>query len=250
MEKPRTRSVLGVPLSVTDYDGAVATTRQWATTGDRAYAVGAAATHFVTLSRHDARFRKSLERFDLITPDGMPCVWVMNAKGERLKDRVYGPTLMLHALAQPGMRHFFLGGTPELLEKLSVNLRERFPDLIIAGSYAPPFPPWPEGESERMITAICESGANYIWVGLGCPKQENWIADHLDQLSPGVYFAIGAAFLFHSGEVKQAPRWMQRNGLEWLFRFASEPRRLWKRYVVYNSLFIYHATLELLLRRD
>ncbi|MEI8233902.1 MAG: WecB/TagA/CpsF family glycosyltransferase [Verrucomicrobiota bacterium] len=237
--------VLGVPLAATDYAGAVALTKAWAEEGG-VRAVAAANTHVVTLARHDPQFGAAMARFDLIVPDGMPLVWAMNRRGAGLRDRVYGPTLMLHALAQPGASHFLLGGTEPLLEALQQSLRERFPGLRIAGSYAPPFGEWTPEENARIFEKIAASCARYIWVGIGCPKQELWIARHKAQLPPGVYFGIGAAFAFHAGWVRQAPPWMQRRGLEWLFRLASEPRRLWKRYVVYNTLFVGYLAGEML----
>ena len=240
IDKPKTCPVLGIPLAITTYADAVERTRCWAESGG-VWAVGAAATHFVTLSKHHAEFREALRDFDMITPDGMPLVWVMNAKGAGMSDRVYGPTLMLHALQQPGIPHFLMGGSEAMLEKLQIKLKERFPGIQIVGAHSPPFGNWPADEDDRIIAKIAASGAKYIWVGLGCPKQELWIARNKKKLPPGVYFAIGAAFPFHSGMVKQAPAWMQKRGLEWLFRLVNEPRRLWKRYLVYNSLFIYHV---------
>ncbi|MDD5350590.1 MAG: WecB/TagA/CpsF family glycosyltransferase [Chthoniobacteraceae bacterium] len=241
----RSVPVLGVPLAATDYAGAVALTRAWAEDGG-VHAVAAANTHLVTLARHDARFGAALARFDLVVPDGMPLIWTMNRRGAGMRDRVYGPTLMLHALAQPGVSHFLLGGTEPLLETLGRKLRERFPEVRIAGSYAPPFGEWTQEENARILEAIAASGARYVWVGLGCPKQELWIARHKAQLPPGVYFGVGAAFAFHAGQVRQAPAWMQKRGLEWLFRLAAEPRRLWKRYVVYNTLFALYLAAETL----
>ena len=247
IQPPSTCPVLGIPLAITDYAGAAALTRSWALNAGKAvFAVAAANTHVVALGRHEAEFRAALARFELIVPDGMPLVWSMNRRGAALRNRVYGPTLMLHVLEQPGLRHFLLGGSEELLQKLTGKLTERFAGLDIAGTYSPPFGAWPEGENERIFQRIAESGANCIWVGLGCPKQERWIAEHKAQLPPGVYFAIGAAFAFHAGLVRQAPAWIQRVGMEWLFRLLAEPRRLWKRYVTYNSLFLWYSLIECL----
>lgn len=232
--------VLGVPLAATDYAGAVALTRAWAQEGG-VYAVAAANTHVVALGRHEPDFGAALAQFDLIVPDGMPLIWAMNRRGAGLADRVYGPTLMLHALAQPGVSHFLLGGSQELLDRLTARLREQFPGIEIAGSYSPPFGEWQEEENERIFEKIAASNARYIWVGLGCPKQERWIARHKASLPPGVYFAIGAAFAFHAGVVSQAPHWMQARGLEWVYRLATEPQRLWKRYAVYNTLFLWYG---------
>lgn len=241
--------ILGVPLAAADYAGALELTRSWAEPAAAVYAVAAANTHVLALSRSDAGFGEALARFDLVVPDGMPLIWAMNRAGAAMRDRVYGPTLMLRAMEQPGVSHFLLGGTEELLEALTARLRERFPGVALAGSYAPPFGAWPEGEDERIFGKIAASGAQYIWVGLGCPKQELWIARHKAQLPPGVYFGIGAAFAFHAGRVRQAPAWMQKRGLEWLFRLIVEPRRLWKRYVVFNTLFLAYYARDLLGKR-
>ena len=240
-----TCQVLGIPLAVIDYAGAVALTRFWA---DEAavHAVAAANTHVVALRRHNPEFAVTLSHFDLIVPDGMPLVWAMNRRGAALRDRVYGPTLMLHALEQPGVPHFLLGGSEHLLETLTTQLGERFPGIRIVGSYSPPFGEWSEEENAVIIQKIADSGAKYIWVGLGCPKQEQWIARHKSKLPPGVYFAIGAAFAFHAGLVRQAPAWMQKRGLEWVYRLLMEPRRLWKRYVVYNTLFLWYSLMDAL----
>lgn len=244
----RTESVIGLPLACTDYAGAV----QWVL--DRAavtavpLAVEAANTHVAALARSDASFGEAMRRFDLIVPDGMPLVWSLNAalpEEERLKDRVYGPTLMLETLkasaGRPEFRHFLLGGKESTLVKLEEAFAKDFPGLSIAGTHSPPFGEWPADEFDRICTRIRESGANLIWVGLGCPKQEHWIARHKDQLPPGIYFGIGAAFAFHAGEVSQAPALLQRFGLEWAYRIAAEPRRLFKRYFTYNSLFLWYS---------
>jgi len=138
------------------------------------------------------------------------------------------------------LRHFLLGGKAATLAKLTDEFAGRFPGAVIAGTHAPPFGEWPADEFARICDKIRESGANLIWVGLGCPRQEHWIAAHKDRLPAGVYFGIGAAFAFHAGEVRQAPAAIQRLGLEWLYRLCMEPRRLLRRYVVFNSLFVFH----------
>jgi len=242
-----TRAVIGLPVAVSDYAGAVAWCLAKARAGDRAYAVEAANTHVAALARSDAEFGASIAEFDLICPDGMPLVWALNAElpaARRLRDRVYGPTLMLRVLeaasAERGGRHFLLGGTPAMLEKLRERLGAMFPATRIVDAYAPPFGAWPDDEFERIRGRIQSSAANFVWVGLGCPKQEQWIARHKRQLPAAVYFGIGAAFAFHAGELAQAPRIFQRLGLEWAFRLGREPRRLMRRYVTYNFLFIYY----------
>ena len=241
-----TGNVLGFPVARTDYTAAVNAVLAAARTSG-VLTVEAANVHVLTLARHDPDFGAAIADFDLLLPDGMPLVWQLNrhrpAGGTRLRDRVYGPTFMLHCLAataegQGG--HFLLGGTPELLSRLQENLRNRFPGVRLAGAYAPPFGGWGEEEDARICERIAASGAKLIWVGLGCPKQEYWISRNRTRLPPGVYFGIGAAFAFHAGLVRQSPAWLQGLGLEWLFRLLTEPRRLARRYFVYNSLFIYY----------
>lgn len=243
----RTLPVIGLPLAVTDYAGAVAWLLGRAAAADRPYAVAAANTHVASLARHDAAFGAAMARFDLICPDGMPLVWSLNAalpRQERLRDRVYGPTLMLETLRashqRGGYRHFLLGGRETTLATLRERFGREFPGTAVAGTYSPPFGEWPDEEFGRIRARIEASGANLVWVGLGCPKQEHWIARHKEQLPPAVYLAIGAAFAFHAGEVSQAPPFLQRHGLEWAYRLCAEPRRLFKRYVTHNSLFLYY----------
>ena len=239
--------VIGLPIAATTYTGAVGWILTHATKADRAYAVEAANTHVAALARHDPEFGESMRTFDLIVPDGMPLVWAINIQlpdTEKIPDRVYGPTLMLETLLatrdRGEFRHFLLGGKTSTLTKLKQSFAARFPGTAIAGMYSPPFGEWPADEFVRVREQIRASGANLIWVGLGCPKQEHWIAKHKDLLPPGVYFGIGAAFAFHAGEVKQSPPIFQKLGLEWAYRLAMEPRRLFKRYFTYNTLFLYH----------
>ena len=241
-------SIIGLPVAATTYAGAVEWILAHALDRSRAYAVEAANTHVAALARTDKNFGEAMRQFDLICPDGMPLVWVLNAQlgaAEKLTDRVYGPTLMLETFhATDGMgtefKHFLLGGKQSTLDKLTRNFAERFPGVCIAGTHSPPFGEWPENEFEIIAEKIKASCANLIWVGLGCPKQEHWIAMNKHRFPPGVYFGIGAAFAFHAGEVQQAPPLVQRFGLEWAYRVAMEPRRLFKRYFTYNSLFIYY----------
>jgi N-acetylglucosaminyldiphosphoundecaprenol N-acetyl-beta-D-mannosaminyltransferase len=243
----KTVSVIGLPVAATTYAGAVEWILEHAAKADHAYAVEAANTHVAALARHDTAFGETMRRFDLICPDGMPLVWTINAHlpaAEKLSDRVYGPTLMLETLMatrnRGEFRHFLLGGRQSTLDKLTDSFADRFPGAAIAGTHSPPFGDWPADEFDRVCEKIRSSRANLIWVGLGCPKQEHWIARHKDLLPPGIYFGIGAAFAFHAGEVKQSPPILQKLGLEWVYRIAMEPRRLFKRYFTYNSLFLYH----------
>ena len=242
-----TVSVIGLPTAVTTYDQAIDWIKSAALLGDRAYAVEAANTHVAALAKHDHNFGEVMAKFDLICPDGMPLVWSVNRQlkqEEKLTDRVYGPTLMLKTIkatqGEPQLKHFLLGGEQSTLDKLQERFSADYPSTTIADAYSPPFGDWPDDEFERICSKIRESGANLVWLGLGCPKQERWIAEHKDQLPAAVYFGVGAAFAFHAGEVKQAPALMQKYGIEWLYRLCREPRRLWKRYLMYNSLFIYY----------
>ncbi len=240
--------IIGLPVAATTYAGTVAWVLEHAREGGRTYAVEAANTHVAALARTDKAFGEAMRQFDLICPDGMPLVWALNSQldaAEKLTDRVYGPTLMLEMLKatngrEPDFKHFLLGGKQSTLDQLTQNFAGRFPGVEIAGTHSPPFGEWPENEFEIITEKIRSSGANLIWVGLGCPKQEYWIAANKHRLPPGVYFGIGAAFAFHAGEVRQAPPLVQRFGLEWAYRVAMEPRRLFKRYFTYNSLFLYH----------
>ena len=243
--------VLGLPLAATDYAGAVEWCKDAALAADRAYAVSAANTHLTTLARHDPGFGATMRQFDINFPDGMPLVWAMNRKlpdARKLRDRVYGPTLMLETMmataGDPRFRHFLLGGKESTLQKLQAKLPERIPGLHLAGVYSPPFGQWSAAENANIFDRIRASKANLVWVGLGCPKQESWIAAHKSQLPPAVYFGIGAAFAFHAGEVSQAPGWIQSCGMEWLFRLCAEPRRLIKRYFTYNSLFLWYSLTD------
>jgi len=240
----KTAQVLGCPLAVIDYTGAVALVSRWAKKKDRPYLVAAANTHVVALARHNPEFGGALAKFDLVLPDGMPLIWCMNHfSGAQMKDRVYGPTFMLHGLEVTNITHFLVGGSEELLETLQQKLRQKFPGIRIAGAYSPPFGIWPEDEDERIIRRIRDSCAEFVWIGLGCPKQELWLARNRERLPAGIYSAVGAAFAFHAGRVKQAPNWIQRLGLEWMFRLMAEPRRLWKRYVLFNSLFLFYLAI-------
>jgi N-acetylglucosaminyldiphosphoundecaprenol N-acetyl-beta-D-mannosaminyltransferase len=243
----KTVSIIGLPVAATTYARAVEWILERALTGG-IYAVEAANTHVAALARADHAFGAAMQKFDLICPDGMPLVWALNAElsaDKKLTSRVYGPTLMLETLrATDGrsseFKHFLLGGKQSTLDKLITSFAKRFHKVAIVGNHSPPFGEWPEDEFETIVQKIQISGANLIWVSFGCPKQEHWIADNKHRLPPGVYFGIGAAFAFHAGEVRQAPPLIQRIGMEWAYRMAMEPRRLFKRYFTYNSLFLYY----------
>jgi N-acetylglucosaminyldiphosphoundecaprenol N-acetyl-beta-D-mannosaminyltransferase len=198
---------------------------------------------------HDSRnFRKIVNNADLVTPDGMPLVWMMRLKGQRNQSRVYGPVLMLHILARAARENIpvgFYGGQPDVLESLITRIQARFTGLNVAYSFSPPFHALSPEEDLAMVEQVNASGARILFVGLGCPKQEYWMAEHLGKIN-SVMLGVGAAFDFHSGMKTQAPVWIQAMGLEWLFRLISEPRRLWRRYLFHNPRFMVLAIADLL----
>jgi len=244
---PRVAPVLRLPVAIIDYASAVGLLLAWAKARAQPRLVAAANTHLVTTARCDPKFDAAIRQFDLIVPDGMPLVWYLNVlEGAALADRVYGPTLMLRCLeAAPGpYQHFFLGGSPELRQRLEHEVQSRFPRLQIVQGYSPPFGAWEESEDAHILDAISAGKPHFVWVGLGCPKQELFLARLRNRLPPAVYLAVGAAFSLISGAVRQAPPQLQRLGLEWAFRLAIEPRRLWKRYLLNNSLFLWFSAVE------
>jgi N-acetylglucosaminyldiphosphoundecaprenol N-acetyl-beta-D-mannosaminyltransferase len=237
--------ILGLGVDQTNYRSAVQGILDWALRGESRY-VCVANVHMVMEAYDDAAFRQIVNAADLVTPDGMPLVWVMRWQGLRQQERVYGPTLtqsVLEAANREGIPVGFYGSTPQTLEKLKRNVQERYPSLKIAYLYAPPFRPLTPEEDEEVVRAINDSGTRILFVGLGCPKQERWMAAHKGRVQ-AVMLGVGAAFNFLAGVKPQAPRWMQRAGLEWLFRLASEPRRLWRRYLINNPRFVILALLQ------
>ena len=205
--------------------------------------------HGVMESRHDPALRDIHNRAAMVTPDGMPLVWLGRLLGHRYMTRVYGPDLMLElcALSQAvGLRHFFYGGGDGTADLLSRRLAAHFPELDVVGTYTPPFRPLQPEERQAVIALIERSGADIVWVGLSTPKQERWMAEIAPALHAPVLIGVGAAFDFHAGLKPQAPRWMQRNGLEWLFRLASEPRRLWRRYLASVGVFPWLVAWQLI----
>ncbi len=235
-----TTDVLGVHVNALDMAAAVATIEGWIDGGDRRY-LCACTVHTVMESAKDPAFRRAVNAAGLRTPDGMPLVWLSRWAGHRQTQRVYGPDLLLALCArsaQTGHRHFFYGGQPGVAEALVERLADRFPGLQVAGTLTPPMLPVGAIEGTETLDRLNSSGADVVWVGLGNPKQEWWVANHRPLLDTPVLIAVGAAFDFHSGRVRQAPRWMQRHGLEWIFRLTQDPRRLWKRYLVYNTQFV------------
>ena len=172
--------------------------------------------------------------------DGSPVFWVARLRGGERVAHLPGPDFMLQALQRyPERRHFFLGSRPEVLSALTQTLTSKIPSLNVVGSFSPPFRPLTDQENEDMLAHIVSTRAEFVWIGLGAPKQELWMGRVSQMLKPAILLGVGAAFDFHAGEIKRAPKWIRRLGLEWLFRLAQEPRRLWRRYLITNSLFVY-----------
>lgn len=208
---------------------------------NRARYICVTSVHGVVMAQDDPEIARILNEADIATPDGMPLVWAMRSFGWRSQQRVYGPTLLLEICREAacsGQRIFLYGGRDESLPVLATKLRERFPGLIVAGAFAPPFRPLTTEEDEAVQGMIRESNADLVFIGISTPKQEKWMYEHRECFPGVTMIGVGAAFDFHAGRTKQAPSWMQRNGLEWLFRLAMEPRRLWKRYLLITPRFL------------
>ena len=238
---PDTIDVLGVPLGLTDYER----TLDWMDASVAARQPGYVCVcnvHTLMASAEDEELRAALLGSSINVPDGQPLVWALSALGHRLGGRVYGPELMARACArgaETGQRLYLYGGRNQgALVQLALNLRQRYPGVKIVGGYSPPHRPLTEEEREAVIKEINGSRADVVWIGIGVPKQEKWMRSMRSELSAPVLIGVGAAFDFHAGLVPQAPNWIQESGLEWAYRLAHEPRRLWRRYMRYNPRFV------------
>jgi len=238
---PRTVSVLGVPLALTDYRRTLAWMDAMIDERVPGY-VCVCNVHTVMASQEDAELRAALMSSSINVPDGQPLVWAINALGHNLAGRVYGPELMSRACAHAadsGHRFYLYGGRNQgALVQLALNLRQRYPGVRIVGGYSPPHRPLTGEEQDAVADEINRSRADVVWVGIGVPKQEKWMAQMRPRLETPLMIGVGAAFDFHAGLVAQAPNWIQEAGLEWAYRLAHEPRRLWRRYVRYNPRFL------------
>lgn len=231
--------VLGVGISAIDPAMALAEITRWVDTGAQHY-VCVTGVHGVMESQRDPELKAIHNRSGLTTPDGMPMVWAGKRAGAEHMRRVYGPDLMLAVLeraAARGWSSYFYGGADGVPELLAGRMGRRFPGLQVAGMYSPPFRPVTPEEDRAIVERINASGAQLVWVGLSTPKQERWMAAHIDKLQAPVLLGVGAAFDFHAGNLAQAPAWMQQRGLEWLYRLYREPKRLWRRYLGNNPRF-------------
>lgn len=244
---PPALNIVGVPLALTDYAGMVELIAAHVASRRRGY-ICVCSVHTVMVAGEDPELRAALLGSSVNVPDGQPLVWAINALGGSLRSRVYGPELMWRACAnaaQTGQRLYLYGGRNEgALVQLSLNLRRRHPGIQIVGGYSPPHRPLTADERESVIGEINRSRADVVWVGIGAPKQEKWMAEMRPHLEAPMLLGVGAAFDFHAGLVPQAPPWLQDAGLEWSFRLAQEPQRLWRRYLRYNPRFIVAFTRQ------
>lgn len=241
--------VLGCNISITNLDNAFESVLDRIKSGAGGY-VCFSNVHTVVTSIKDEKLRQITNRAFMAMPDGKPLSLVGRVRDKLPVAQVAGPDFMPHFFGcASGIRHYFYGSTPETLEKLVTNFSEFYPEAIIAGAYSPPFRELTSAEIENNLEDIRKSGADVIWVGLGAPKQEYWMAEHWQQLKPAVLLGVGAAFDFHAGLKTRAPLWMKKYSLEWLHRFCNEPGRLWKRYLVTNTKFILYLLSDTVIRR-
>lgn len=237
---------MGVRVDATHYQDACDRIQEWIESKTWGYVV-AANVHVIMSAYWHPTYAQVLHQAALVTPDGMPLVWAMRLLGIPQQTRVYGPDLMgywCERSARQGIPIYLYGGTTEMLAQLQIKLREQFPGLNIVGTHAPPFRLLSRAEEAADVAQIHASGAKVVLVALGCPKQEEWMARQQGSLQ-AVAIGVGAAFSFYSGTVSQAPRWMMKVGLEWLYRLSQEPGRLWQRYLVNNPLFVVLFALQL-----
>jgi len=248
----RTRELAGTPVAVTDYAEVMDAMDGMIETRERGYFC-AAPVHALMVARSDPGMHEALVRSTMVLPDGMPLVWAVNLLGERLRDRVYGPELMLRysrRCAEKGHRVWLYGGRDQgSLAQLALSMRRRDPGIHVVGGYSPPFRPLTTDEENSVVRQINEARPDVLWVGIGVPKQEKWMARMRHRLEVPVMCGVGAAFDFHSGRISQAPKWMQERGLEWIYRIAQEPRRLLPRYLWFNPLFVAVFARQLLAER-
>lgn len=242
--------ILGAFIDALDWKSALERISTWSSRNESRY-VCICNVHSVVTTGQDAEFRDVVTEADMATPDGAPVAWMLRKLGFADQQRINGPDLMWRYCEDAARRNesiFLYGGTSETLAILQERLLAAFPGLQIAGSISPPFRSLSFEEDAADVERINASGAGTVWVSLGCPKQEKWMAAHRGRIN-AVMIGVGAAFDYHAGTIKRAPLWMQRRGLEWLHRLCSEPGRLWKRYLVTNTLFVVGAIKQLALGR-
>ena len=244
----KTVNILGVPIAAVNIDEAAVQIEEWIRSGQKMY-VTVTGVHGIMESQYEKQVKRIHQSAGMCVPDGMPTVWVGRLYGYRGMDRVYGPDLMLEMMKRSltkGYTHFFYGGKKGVPELLRNRLLAKFPGLKVVGVLSPPFRPMSAEEEIEFHGLIRAHSPDVIWVGMSTPKQERWMAAHVGKLNTRVMIGVGAAFDFHAGLVRQAPRWMQRISLEWFFRLLTEPGRLWRRYLFNNPKFIWMILGQLL----
>lgn len=242
-----TRPILGVNVAVSSYEKVVQRCLAWAQARE-SRTLCFSTVHMIMEAVDDPAFLRRLNSIDIVNPDGMPLVWALGALGAKSAERVYGPdttVLMLGAAEKAGIPVGFYGGSQAVLDRLIAKVRAKHPQLKITFEESPPFRALTAEEDAAVIERIAASGTRLLFIGLGCPKQENWVVDHVGKV-PAVMLAVGAAFDFLAGTKPQAPRWMMRSGLEWMFRLVTEPRRLAGRYFRNNPRFVFKFVAQLL----
>ncbi len=239
-------NVLGVGISILNLNSALELISLALTHRLKGY-IAVTGVHGVTEAQDDSGFRDILNKAFLCTPDGMPMVWMGKLAGYKSMNRVYGPDLMeliCEAGVKKSWRHFFYGGAEGVAEELKTKLTARFPGLNIVGTCTPPFRALNPNEESSLTEQVASAKPDFFWVGLSTPKQERFMASYLPKLDASLMVGVGAAFDFHAGRVKQAPRWIQRSGLEWAYRISQDPKRLWRRYARNNPLFVGRIFLQ------
>jgi exopolysaccharide biosynthesis WecB/TagA/CpsF family protein len=248
---PQKFDVFGVSISAATYDSTLASVIA-AAKERKSATVTHISSHGLTMAARDPEFRKVINDFDIAAPDGQPVRWSLKWFHKQiLPDRCYGPEMMLRlckAAAKEGVSIYLYGSTDEVLRELSASLQKQCPGLVIAGSFSPPFGKMSQEEIDAAIGRINDSGAGIVFIGLGCPRQDIFAYENKQKIK-AVQSCVGAAFDFHAGNKKMAPRWMQRNGLEWFYRLTQEPTRLWKRYLAIHTTFAFLLTRRLILGR-
>ena len=237
---------MGLAVDAIEYDDALDLILKFAVSRPTHY-VCVASVQDIVISQHNSRFRKIMNQADLVTADGWPVYWSIRRQGFKQTGKVTGPDLMLGVCERgvtQNLKHYLYGGASEVPELLSKSLESRYPGIDIVGAYSPPFRALTEEEDARVVDNINQSNADVLWIGISTPKQQFWLEEHIEKLNVGVILVVGAAFDFHSGRIQRAPTWMQNSGLEWLYRFYKEPRRLGPRYLRFIPQYLYLSLTE------
>ncbi len=245
--RKRAFGVLGVQVNAVQILDVVNQMEDWIVKGRRCHSIVFGTLHGISEANNDSQYKTIVNSADLVVPDGMPLVWLGRLHGHGMRRRVYGPEVMETFCRETGSqyRHFFYGGAAGVAGSLAASLRERF-HIVVAGTFSPPFRELTAEEDQAVVDRVHEAAPDVLWVGLGAPKQERWMHEHRTRLRVPVLLGVGAAFDLNTGRLRQAPEWMRENGLEWLFRLLTEPRRLWKRYLVKVPSAIWNISLEIL----